>query len=116
MMPPNTTLTSRTASRGDFPCASCACVISFRPTDLEGGNDHAILFAGHDDEGYLIPSTTRATFPPAFNFLFSSFFDCGAAPPSAASMFLTIATRRGPISLRSRYSVKRNAGAPQLKA
>ena len=36
--------------------------------------------------------------------------------PSAASIFLTIATRRGPISLRSRSSVKRNAGAPQLKA
>src|SRR5438045_3479578 len=31
-------------------------------------------------------------------------------------MFLTIATRRGPISLRSRSSVKRNAGAPQLNA
>ena len=30
MMPPNTTLTSRTASRGAFPCASWACVISSR--------------------------------------------------------------------------------------
>ena len=69
-----------------------------------------------DDARYLIPSTTRATFPPALNFLLSSFFDCGEAPPSAASMFLTIATRRGPISLRNRSSVKRNAGAPQLKA
>src|SRR6267143_6919538 len=116
MMPPNTTLTPRTASRGYCPCASCACVILFRPNDSLGGNDHPNLFAGHDDEGYLIPSTTRATFPPAFNFLLSSFFDCGAAPPSAASMVLTIATRRGPISLRSRSSVKRNAGAPQLNA
>ena len=85
------------------------------PTSSSGGSGHANCFAGRNDEGYLIPSTTRATFPPAFNFLFS-FFDCGAAPPSAASMFLTIATRRGPISLRSRSSVKRNAGAPQLKA
>src|ERR1700724_2203172 len=86
MMPPNTTLTSRTASRGEFPCASCACVISFRPNNPPGWNDRANLSAGHNDEGYLIPSTTRATFPPAFNFLLSSFFDCGAAPPSAAGL------------------------------
>ena len=76
-MPPNTTLTSRTASRGSCPCASCACVISLRPNP-SGRVDPAKPFAGRDDEGYLIPSTTRATFPPAFNFLLSSFFECGA--------------------------------------
>src|SRR6185436_14710505 len=69
-----------------------------------------------DGEGYLIPSAKRASFPPGFDFLLSSFLECGALPPSACSMFLTIATRRGPISLRNRSSVKRNAGAPQLKA
>src|ERR1700730_14650734 len=119
MMSPNATLTSRTASRGDVPCASWAGIISLRPNDSLGWNDHAKVFAGQndeDDEGYLIPSATRASFPPGLNFLLSSFFVGGAAPPSAASMFLTIATRRGPISLRSRSSVKRNAGAPQLNA
>src|SRR3954451_3846885 len=73
MMPPNTTLTSRTASKGYRPCANCACVISSRPHRLLRGSDLANCFAGHDDEGYLIPSTTRATFPPDFNFLFSAF-------------------------------------------
>src|SRR4030088_975034 len=82
MMPPNMTLTPRTASRGEFPCASCACVILFRPDVALGRNDHANLFAGHNDEGYLIPSTTRATFPPAFNFLLSSFL-IGAPLPRA---------------------------------
>ena len=70
-----------------------------RPPDRAGCNDRRECISPVIDEGYLIPSTTRATLPPAFNFLFSAFFDCGAAPPSAASMFLTIATRRGPISL-----------------
>ena len=78
--------------------------------------DHANGSAARNDDGYLIPSTTRATFPPVSIFCFLAFFDCGAAPPSAVSMFLTIATRRGPISLRNRSSVKRNAGAPQLNA
>src|SRR3954451_18333475 len=31
MMPPNTTLTSRTANRRYWPCASCASVILLRP-------------------------------------------------------------------------------------
>src|SRR6266478_4677428 len=73
MIPPNTTLTSRTASRGSCPRASCACVISCRPNEQLGENDPANGVAGHNDEGYLIPSTIRATFPPAFNFLLSSF-------------------------------------------
>src|SRR6202790_5263944 len=94
MMPPNTTLTSQTASRGYCPCASWPFVILFGPSRLDR-NDRAKPFAGHHDEGYLIPSTTRATFPPALNFLLSSFFYFVAAPPSPPSMFLTIATRRG---------------------
>src|ERR1700693_1589667 len=115
-MPPNTTLTSQTASRGDVPGAGWVCVISPRTNHSLRRNDHAHLLPDHNGEGYRIPSTTRATFSPAFNFLLGSFFDCGAIPPSAASMFLTIATRRGPISLRNLSSVKRNAGAPQLNA
>src|SRR6266581_7055484 len=77
-MPPNTTLTSRTASRGSRPCASCACVIWSRPTRAWGRMNRTILFVGHDDEDYLIPSATRATFPPDFAFLLVSFFDCAA--------------------------------------
>jgi multiple sugar transport system ATP-binding protein len=34
----------------------------------------AVMRDGHIDEGYLIPSTTRANFPPVFNFLLSGFF------------------------------------------
>src|SRR6266436_6198924 len=133
-MPPNTTLTSRTASRGSCPGASCACVIWSRPARAWGRTSRPALFAGRDDEDYLIPSATRTTLPPDFtfllvSFLLVSFFDCadcgvvfdcadcgvvfdcadcgavfmcvacGAVPPRAASMFLTIATRRGPISL-----------------
>src|ERR1700681_902741 len=98
MMPPNTTLTSRTASRGEFPCASCACVISFRPNDALGRNDRANLFAGQNDEGYLIPSTTRATFPPAFNFLLS-FFLIGA-PRRRAPLRCSLPSRRGEVQYR----------------
>ena len=81
-MPPDTTLTSQTASRGYCPCATCACIIASAPPTNHalGCNDSANSFAesanwfaGHLDEGYLIPSTTRATLPPAFNFLFLHF-------------------------------------------
>ena len=71
MMPPNTTLTSRTASSGAAEpagrCASCACIIG------SGLWPHGPAEPVRDrqDEGYLIPSTTRATFPPGFNRLVS---------------------------------------------
>src|SRR5258708_20939864 len=87
MIPPNTTLTSQTASRGDDPCASWGCVISPRTGRSFGRNDEASL-VDRDGNGYQIPSTTRANFPPAFNFLLSCFFDCVAVQPSAFSMFL----------------------------
>src|ERR1700722_13246317 len=96
MMPPNTTLTSRTASSGYASCASCACVIWSGPDRRLGPRDPrdpADLAARHDDEGYLIPSTTRATFPPALNFLLSAFFDCVVVAPREDSVFLIIATR-----------------------
>jgi len=54
--------------------------MSFRPNDRPGRNDHAKLFAGYNDEGYLIPSTARLNFPPVFNFSFC-FLDWGAQLP-----------------------------------
>jgi hypothetical protein len=84
MTPPNTTLTSRTASKGYRRCASCSCIMSFRPNDRPGRNDHAKLFAGYNDEGYLIPSTARLNFPPVFNFAFC-FLDWGAQLPCSSS-------------------------------
>ena len=81
MMPPNTTLTSRTASRGALSLRELCLRHLVPPALIMEREDRAKIFAGHD-EGYLIPSATRATFPPAFSFLFSSFFDCGPRRPA----------------------------------
>ncbi len=86
-MPPNTTLTSRTASRGSpigFSLRELCLHHFVTPGCCIARRDHANAFAGQNDAGYLIPSTTRATFPPAFDFLFSFFGDCGATPPKCS--------------------------------
>ena len=63
MMPPNTTLTSRTASRGAaepaFPRAIFACVISSRLHRRVSRK--AKCFAPCNDKRYLIPSVPPAT-------------------------------------------------------
>ncbi len=100
MTPPNTTLTSRTASKGERRCASCACIISFRPNDRPGRNDHAKLFAGYNDEGYLLPLTTRLNFPPAFNFVFVFLIGAPSCLAPAPGNHLHLKCRTEPRNLR----------------
>ena len=61
--------------QGDLPLREL-CLRHVAPPMLMGRDRRSEASAGRDDEGYLIPSATRATFPPDLTFLISCFFDC----------------------------------------
>ena len=100
-----------------WPCASCACIISRSPAVALGRSWPRQLACRPQQCRLSDPLDHTRNFPSCFYlFVFLLFLIVAPRPPSAASMFLTIVTRRGPMSLSKRSSVKRNAGAPQLKA
>ena len=79
MMPPNTTLTSRTASRGALSLRELCLRHLVSPALIMSGlMTAANTSRGRCDEGYLIPSANTCNFPSCFQLLLSSFLIAGA--------------------------------------